>query len=100
MRQHELELREAISLVFPSMGKLRRKAICDYYFSANSQTRKIGHHHSGTEFVTCLVASHTRHNLTDYEAWFPQGYHTPLLKPLARKAVQPVIDYYLEKWSH
>ena len=99
MKQHEIELRAMIHQVFPSMSRLRIKALVEYHFSMKSKTLKIAHHHAGTEFVTCLVAAHVRHNLTDYEAWFPEGYHTPELKQAARKAVQPVIAETLRAWS-
>ncbi len=92
------EFARKIRLVFPSMPVRRALAIAEYHFSVDAKTKKIAHRHSGTEFVTCLVAAHVRHNLTDYESWFPAGYHTPALKPAARQAVQPQIDRYLTSW--
>ena len=98
MKQHEIDLRAAIHAVIPSMSRLRIRALVEYHYSMKSKTLKIAHHHAGTEFVTCLVAAHVRHNLTDYESWFPKGKHVPILKQAARAAVQPVINQYLNSW--
>lgn len=50
------------------------------------------------QWITCLVSAHVRHELTDYEQRYPVGYHAPELKVLARQAVQPVVNQYLNSW--
>lgn len=94
---HTIALADTIRQVFPSMPWKRALAIARHYHGDRHITYHA-HVHAGTEFVTCLVAAHVRHELTDYEQRYPVGYHAPELKVLARQAVQPVVNQYLNSW--
>src|ERR1035437_4638623 len=93
--RQERALAELISQVFPSMSILRRNAFVQHYYATKHVHTE--HHHAGTEYITCLVASHIRHTETDYDSRFPTGYYAPELKRSARQAVQPLVSQKLNE---
>jgi hypothetical protein len=98
---HTIVLADTIRTVFPSMPLRRALAIARYYHDPARPVHRITHTHAGAEWITCLVAAHVRHRLTDYESRVNArvlGYHVPELQECARRAVQPQVNYYLNQW--